>query len=236
VAELYERARPEYPDAAVAFLASRLGLGPGRVVVDLGAGTGKLTRRLVPTGARVVAVEPLAEMREQLARVVPEAEALEGTAEALPLEDGSADAFTVGQAFHWFDAERASAEIARVLRPGGALALLWNIRDLSDELQARLNELLRPARRDTPSEHEQPWRAVLAASPLYGPVEERSFPWVQAHTTQELVDRIASVSFVARLEAGPREELLAQIRAEVDGLPQPFDFHYRTDVLVFPRV
>jgi SAM-dependent methyltransferase len=204
-------------------------------VVDLAAGTGKLTRRLVPTGARVVAVEPLAEMREQLARAAPGAEVVDGTAEAMPLEAASVDGVTVGQAFHWFDPELASVEIARVLRPGGALALVWNIRDLSDPLQARVNELLRPVRRDTPSEHEQPWRAVLDSSPLFGPGEERSFPWVQAHTTEELVDRIASVSFVAKLEPGAREELLAQVRREVEGLPQPFDFRYRTDVLVFPR-
>jgi SAM-dependent methyltransferase len=214
---------------------SRLGLRPGRVVVDLAAGTGKLTRRLVPTGARVVAVEPLAEMREQLARVMSDAEVLDGTAEALPLEPASADAVTVGQAFHWFDPERAASEIARVLRPGGALALVWNIRDLSDPLQKRINELLLPVRRDTPSEHEQPWRAVLDATPLFGPSEERSFPWVQSHTTEELADRIASVSFVARLEPPAREELLARVRAEVEELPQPFDFRYRTDVLVFPR-
>jgi ubiquinone/menaquinone biosynthesis C-methylase UbiE len=204
-------------------------------VVDLAAGTGKLTRRLVPTGARVVAVEPLAEMREQLARAAPGAEVVDGTAEAMPLEAASVDGVTVGPAFHWFDPERASAEIARVLRPRGALALVWNIRDLSDPLQTRVNELLRPARRDTPSEHEQPWRAVLDASPLFGPAEERSFPWVQAHTTEELVDRIASVSFVAKLEPGAREELLAQVRREVHGLPQPIDFRYRTDVLVLPR-
>jgi len=206
------------------------------MVVDLAAGTGKLTRRLVPTGASVVAVEPLKEMREQLALVLPEAEVRAGTAEELPLADAGADAVTVGQAFHWFDAERAAAEIARVLRPGGALALVWNIRDLSDALQARINDLLRPLRRDTPSEHEQPWRTVLAESPLYGPVEERSFAWVQQHTTAELLDRVASVSFVARLDAGAREELLGRVREEVEGLPQPFPFRYRTDVFVFPRV
>ena len=95
-------------------LAERLRLGPGRTVVDLAAGTGKLTRELVRTGAEVIAVEPLAEMRAELP---PEATALEGTAEAIPLGDGSADAVTVAQAFHWFDAEPALAEIHRVLRP-----------------------------------------------------------------------------------------------------------------------
>ncbi len=144
VAELYERVRPEYPDEAVDWLVGRLGLEPGRVVVDLAAGTGKLTRRLVPSGARVVAVEPLPEMRAQLERIVPAADIVPGTAEELPLPDASADAVTVGQAFHWFDPEPAIAEIARVLRPGGALAPVWNIRDLSDPFQAELDELLLP--------------------------------------------------------------------------------------------
>jgi SAM-dependent methyltransferase len=235
VAELYERVRPDYPQDAIDWLVATLGLEPGRVAVDLAAGTGKLTRRLLPSGARVVAVEPLAEMRAVLAREVSWAEVVSGTAESLPLADGSADAVTVGQAFHWFDAEPAAAEIARVLRPGGALALIWNIRDLADSLQARVNELLLPYRRDTPSEHEQPWRAVLAASPAYGDGEEASFPFVQHHTTEELVDRIASISFVARLGPGARAVLLDQVRATVEPLPQPFAFTYRTDVHVFRR-
>jgi SAM-dependent methyltransferase len=184
----------------------------------------------------VVAVEPLAEMRAQLERAVPGVEVVSGTAEALPLADASADAVTVGQAFHWFDAERAAAEIARVLRPGGALALVWNVRDLDDALQERINQVLLPVRGETPSEHEQPWRVPLAESASYGPEEERSFPWVARHTTAELLERIASVSFVARLEPGPRGELLARVADVVGDQPQPFAFRYRTDVYVYPRV
>jgi SAM-dependent methyltransferase len=112
----------------VAFLVDRLGLGPGRVVVDLAAGTGKLARQLVPSGARVVAVEPLAEMRALIPAGI---EVLEGTAESIPLPDASADAVTVAQAFHWFDAEAALREIGRVLRPDGMLALVSNRRDPS---------------------------------------------------------------------------------------------------------
>jgi ubiquinone/menaquinone biosynthesis C-methylase UbiE len=227
--------RPGYPQDAIDWLVATLGLGPGRVAVDLAAGTGKLTRRLLPSGARVVAVEPLAEMRAVLAREVPSAEAVSGTAEALPLEDASVDAVTVGQAFHWFDAEPAAAEIARVLRPGGALGLIWNIRDLADPLQVRVNELLLPYRRETPSEHEQPWRAMLAASPAYGSADEASFPFVQHQTTEELADRIASISFIAGLDPAAREVLLDQVRETVEPLPQPFAFAYRTDVHVFRR-
>jgi len=228
--------RPEYPDDAVDWLVERLDLREGRVVVDLAAGTGKLTRRLVPTRATVVAVEPLAEMREQLEHAVPGVDVLDGTAEAIPLDAASADAVTVGQAFHWFDAEAAATEIARVVRPGGALAPLWNIRDLSDPLQAQIDGILRPYRRETPSEYVQPWVAVLERAPSFGPPEQRSFPWVQPHTTAELVDRISSVSYVARLDAADRKRLLDHVRATVADLPEPFGFTYRTDVFVYPRV
>jgi SAM-dependent methyltransferase len=235
VADLYERARPGYPDEAVAYLASRLGLEPGRVVVDLAAGTGKLTRSLVPTGARVIAVEPLEEMRSVLAGLLPDVELLAATAESLPLADASVDAVTAAQAFHWFDPEPALKEIARVLRPGGALSLIWNIRDLSDPFQNELDDLLRAYRGEAPSEHERPWRALVDASPLFGPPEERSFRWVQLRTADELAERVASVSYVAQLADGEREGLLGRVRQLVAGLPEPFPFRHHTDVYVFPR-
>ena len=183
----------------------------------------------------MIAVEPIEEMRSVLAPLAPAAEVLGGTAEELPLADRSVDAVTVGQAFHWFDPNAAIREIARVLRPDGAMALIWNIRELSDQLQWRLNELLRPHRGETPSEHERPWRESIAASPLFGACDERSFEWVQLHTADELVERIASVSFVAWLQEAVRDGLLARVREAVAGLPEPFPFRYRTDVHVYPR-
>src|SRR5215218_9289383 len=115
----YERGRPSYPTEAVAWL---VGTDPLRVV-DLGAGTGKLTRRLLALGHDVVAVEPAPGMLEQLEVELPAVTALAGTAEAIPVADGDADAVVAGQAFHWFDAERALPEVARVLCPGGRLGL-----------------------------------------------------------------------------------------------------------------
>jgi SAM-dependent methyltransferase len=133
-AAAYERGRPGYPSAAVDFLAARLRLGPGRRVVDLAAGTGTLARSLPATGAEVIAVEPVAEMR---AALPARARAVDGTAEA------SADAVAVAQAFHWFDGDAALAEIHRVLRPGGALALVWNRRRTDDSQNLdRIEELL----------------------------------------------------------------------------------------------
>ena len=218
----------------MAYLVARLGLAPGRTVVDLAAGTGKLTRLLVPSGARVLAVEPLPEMRELLVQAAPSVEVLDATAESLPLADSSVDAVTVAQAFHWFDAEAALAEIARIVRPGGAAALVWNVRDLEDPMQARFHALLLPYRGDTPNEHDRPWLDAVASSASFGQMEEWSVPWVAYYTRDELADRFASISFVAQLPEEERARLLAQVDAAADGLEEPFAFRYRTDVVVLP--
>jgi SAM-dependent methyltransferase len=230
-AELYERARPSYPADAVAWLAERCGLAPGRTVVDLGAGTGKLTRLLPPTGARVIAVEPIAEMRALIEGV----EVLDGTAEAIPLADRSADAIVVAQAFHWFDHARALPELHRVLVEDGKLALIWNSRDLDDPLQAALEDLLRGYRRRVIDQKSGAWRPPLEASTLFGGIEEASFPFAQSFTADELCARVASTSFVAAATPHEREELLARARSLTVGLEEPFPFCYRTEVYVVPR-
>jgi SAM-dependent methyltransferase len=206
----YERGRPGYPPAAVDFLVARLRLGPGRVVVDLAAGTGKLTRPLLATGAEVAAVEPVAEMR---AALPPGARALDGTAEAIPLDPASADAVTVAQAFHWFDADAALTEIHRVLRPGGALALVWNRRRMDDPLNRAVEELIAPHRGDTPAFRADAWRAAFERTELFGPLEEHKFPNEQLLDADGLVDRVASISFIATLEEAERAEVLRAVRA-----------------------
>jgi SAM-dependent methyltransferase len=206
----YERGRPGYPPAAVDFLAARLRLGPGRTVVDLAAGTGKLTRPLLAAGADLVAVEPVAEMR---AALPAGARAVEGTAEAIPLATASADAVTVAQAFHWFDGDAALAEIHRVLRPGGALALVWNRRQMDDPLNQAIEELIAPHRGHTSALRTGAWRAAFERTKLFGPLEERVFPNEQSLDADELVDRIASVSFIAALDEKERTKLLRAARA-----------------------
>jgi SAM-dependent methyltransferase len=212
VAESYERARPDYPAAGVAWLAERLRLEPGRTVVDLAAGTGKLTRLLVPTGATVIAVEPVAGMRAQLEHAVPGVLAVEGRAEHIPLLDASADAFTVAQAFHWFASSEALDEIARVLRPGGRLGLIWNMRDQSNELQRKLSELIEPLRGDEQTHVGEGWRSVLNAHPGFGAVEEASFRHEQVLDADGVAERVRSISFVAMLAPERQEEVLAQAR------------------------
>jgi SAM-dependent methyltransferase len=230
-ADVYERARPSYPQDAIDWLVAQTGLGPGRTVVDLGAGTGKLTRLLLPTGARVVAVEPIAEMRAHISG----AEALEGTAEAIPLPDGSADVVTVAQALHWFDQDRALPEIHRVLREDGSLVIVWNMRDLGDPVQRGVEDLLGPIRNDVPGQILGAWREPLARSALFGPATVREFAYEQQFTTDDLCDRVASTSFVAALPAVDREELLVRVRALTHGMSEPFPFPYKTEIHVITR-
>ena len=211
VADLYERARPGYPPAAVAWIAERLALGPGRTILDLGAGTGKLTRDLVATGARVVAVEPGDEMRARLAEAVPGVEALAGAGESIPLPDSSVDGVTVAQAFHWFRADEALREIHRVIRPGGRLALIWNERDPDDELQRSVSELLKPFYPPQRPRVIVRGREALEASPLFGAVEEGVFRFADELDADGLAERIATISFVASAPASRGAELARRV-------------------------
>jgi len=230
-ADAYDRARPDYPPAAVAWLAERLGLRPGRTVVDLAAGTGKLTRPLAATGAEVVAIEPVAEMRARIGDAA--ARALDGTAEAIPLRDASADAVTVAQAFHWFDGPAALAEIHRVLRPGGALALVWNRRPLEDPVHAAIERIIAPHRGDAPAHRSGAWRAAFDATTLFGPLEERTFTHSRPHDADALADRVGSTSFVAALDDGPQADVIAAVRAlAAEG---PVELPYVCEVLMCDR-
>jgi SAM-dependent methyltransferase len=230
-ADLYERARPSYPQDAIDWLVEQTGLGPGRTVVDLGAGTGKLTRLLLPSGARVVAVEPIAEMRAHIEAV----EVLDATAESIPLPDRSVDVVTVAQAFHWFDHDRALPEIHRVLREDGFLVIVWNMRDLDDPVQRGVEDLLRPLRSDVPGQILGAWREPLERSPLFGQARVGEFRYEQQFTTDDLCNRVASTSFVAALPPVEREELLVRVRALPHGMAEPFPFPYKTEVHVIPR-
>jgi ubiquinone/menaquinone biosynthesis C-methylase UbiE len=209
----YERARPSYPAEAIAYVVGRGGIGPDMRVLDLAAGTGKLTRLLAPTGADVVAVEPMARMREQLRQAVPTAEVLDGTAEALPLEDGSVDAVTVAQGFHWFDAASALAEIRRVLVPEGHLFLLWNARDRDRDWVRQYGELLmdRDMERPYDSYYDVDYPALIAEAGGFGPTEKWSHAWEQPFDEELLVARTVSVSVVAVLPPNERAALLDRV-------------------------
>ena len=234
-ADVYERARPGYPSEAVALLVEELAIGPGSTVVDLAAGTGKLTRLLVPTGAHLVAVEPVAAMRERLEVAAPGVTVIEGTAERMRLDGASARVVLVAQAFHWFDAARATIEIARVLEPGGGLGLIWNVRDESVPWVQELTRIMEPYRGDTPTHRTRAWRRPLEATGLFDPLHDRSFPYEQRMTTDQVVDRVLSVSFIAALPPDERatvgEEVLAALEADPDTRgSETLSMPYRTDV------
>jgi SAM-dependent methyltransferase len=231
-AEDYERGRPSYPADAVEVVVRELGLGPGRRVLDLAAGTGKLTRLLVPSGAEVVAVEPVAEMRAQLVAAVPGVEVLDGTAEAIPLPDASVDGATVAQAFHWFDAPVALAEIARVLRPGGTLALVWNERDTREPWVAELSRIIRwdeRGRWQVPYTLEEDWAARLdALDSGFGPVQRYDTGFAQPMDADTLVARVLSTSYLASRPEPEQADLARRVRRLVADLDEPFDLPYQT--------
>lgn len=235
VADAYDRGRPSYPAEALRWVASGLGLTAESTVLDLAAGTGKLTAGLQPLVGRVIAVEPVAEMRRVLAAAQPQADVRAGTAEAIPLESASVDAVLVGAAFHWFDAEAALVEIHRVLRTGGGLGLLWNRPEWDAEPWypdfAAVRERARAAQGGPPNLYSAgSWRVVLEASPLYGPVEKREFRHIHRVGREEFLARVASWSVFAVLPEARRSDLLAEVGATLDGRGVTvLDLRYRTD-------
>jgi SAM-dependent methyltransferase len=205
----YEKGRPEYPVEAVAWLLEPLPDEP-RTVVDIGAGTGKLTRAVLALGGTtVLAVDPDAQMLEALLKKTPGVEAVTGTAESLPLADASADAATLGQAWHWVDPVAASAEIGRVVRPGGVLGLIWNVRDERVEWVRRLSGIMH----GSPAEQMIADESVTVFEP-FGALEERRWEWTRAMTRAELHAMAASRSYII---TAPDEEK-ARIAHGMDAL------------------
>ena len=206
VADDYRRARPGYPAAAVEWA---LRSAPGREVLDLAAGTGKLTEAIVAAGGTVTAVEPLEGMRRELGVAVPGVTILDGTAEQIPLADEAVDAVLVGQAFHWFDQDAALDEIARVLRPRGIVALIWNLRDESEPWARRLSEILTSV--DVVSAGIDPESAVLAAHPRFIDVEHDRWPNPVPFDRERLVTWARSTSLLATMEPSAADRLLAEV-------------------------
>jgi len=197
-ADIYERGRPPYPAAALDWL---LPPAPARVL-DLGAGTGKLTRQLRAAGHRVTAVDPSEGMLAELRRVLPGVPAHLGSAEHIPLPADSADVVLMAQAWHWVDPDRAAPEIARVLSPGGRLGVLWNLRDDRTGWVRRLEEIL-----GGPDTYRE-----TRFGPLFGPVETHDVAWTHHLGPGELLDLVASRSQVILMPADERAALLTRVR------------------------
>lgn len=232
----YERARPTYPPAAIDFLRTELDLSSGRRVADVGAGTGKLTRALVTTGATVLAVEPVAAMRTQLAQQMPEVAVYDATAEALPFDDASVDAVVCGQSFHWFATATTLHEFARVVPPGGPLALVWNVRDHRVAWVQEFTDLLHPFEGDRPDHNTGQWRKAFEGDVPFTPLGTTSFVHEQAMTPDLLAARAASTSFVGALDPPARSALLGEVRRLGARQGQSFAMPYRTDVYITRRL
>lgn len=210
--DAYVRGRPDYPAEIDSWLRDSLRIGPGRRVLDLGAGTGKFTRRLVATGAHVIAVEPVEAMRGKLIADLPEVTALGSTAEAIPVPNGSVDAVVCAQSFHWFATSAALNDIHRVISPSGRLGLVWNVRDESAPWVSKLVDLVDVYEGNAPRFRSGRWRDVFP-HPGFGPLEESRFP--NHHTgpaEHVIVDRVLSTSFIAALPQTERNQLAGRIR------------------------
>lgn len=212
-AEAYERSRPSYPREVVAWLVENLRITPAALVVDLAAGTGKMTRLLVPTGARLVAVEPVEGMHQILRRLLPSVAVVSSTAEAMPFAAGSIDAVCVAQAFHWFDADGAFAELGRVLRPGGRVGIVWNARDRAVDWVDRTWAIMDQVERRAPWRDHEHWRdSALGARPGFGELHTATFRHEQSVTPEGVVDRIRGVSHAAVLPPPERAAVLDAVR------------------------
>lgn len=208
----YERARPAYPGEALDAMVSGLGLGPSSVVVELGAGTGKFSRLMAPRVGLLVATEPVAEMRAHLVAAVTNP-VVAATAEAVPVAAGRADAVVAATAFHWFQADVALAEAERVLRPGGGIGLTWNNPDRRVDWVARVWGVVDQARGSVPGNRDMRWQEAFVAAPAFSPLASASFSHEVVLTSDQLEDRVTSISFVAALPDAEREALLTRVRA-----------------------
>jgi SAM-dependent methyltransferase len=219
-AEVYEDARPSYPPEAVAWLVEHLGIAPGARVVDLAAGTGKLTRLLAPAGASLVAAEPVAGMRATFARICPDVAMVACTAESLSFASGSLDAITVAQGFHWFDAPVALTEFARALRHGGRVGLVWNARDRSNDLVDQLWSIMDRVEKRAPWRKHERWSdSALVEHPEFGPLHEGTFHHEQVMTREQVLDRFRSVSHISVLPPAEQDAVIGEIRAVLDTHP-----------------
>ncbi len=234
-ARRYQRGRPGYPAEAIEWALREVGVGRGAAVVELGAGTGKLTSELVARGLQVIAVEPVAHMAAELSVRLPEIQVLRASADATSLPNGWAEAVLAAQSFHWFATREAVQEIRRVLRPRGWLVLLWNRRDQGHPVWQAVTELIEPLRGDEPTHEGDRWRSALSAGSGFGELTHHRFTHRVAASREGLEDRVLSISYVAcrppEVQRRIRAELQSIWSSRLSGLEE-VRLPYHTDVFL----
>lgn len=240
-ADIYAQGRPDYPPAAMAWLREDLALKPGKTVLEVGAGTGKFIPTLRQSGARILAVEPVAAMRATLQATNPDVEALDGTAEAIPVPNGAVDAVVCAQSFHWFASQESLAEFHRVLVPGGRLGLIWNVRDESVDWVAALTEITDKFENHTPRFRTGAWRQVFPAEGFVERSERHATNLHVGSPEDVIIGRTVSTSFIAALPDAQKQQVVADVRALIArtqalaGKTQ-VAFPYATLMLAYERV
>lgn len=215
----YAQGRPDYPRQLTGWLTDALQINTHSTVIDLGAGTGKFSRLLSSVVPTLIAVEPVEAMGAQLKKLLPDVRLLSGTAEAIPLEDATADAVVCAQAFHWFSTEAALREIHRVLKPDGHLGLIWNVRDESVDWVAAITQIITPYEGDTPRFHSGRWREAFTGEYFSDP-EVTCFPYSHVGSPQEVImDRFLSVSFIAALPEAEKAKVTEQLQTLIHTHP-----------------
>lgn len=212
IAQTYSQGRPSYPEQAQTWLQQSLGLKPGCTVVEVGAGTGKFTRLLCGTGAAVVAIEPVKPMLAKLVEAYPAVQAVVAEAQSIPLPSGFADAVVCAQSFHWFATQAALQEFMRLLKPGGLLGLIWNVRDESVDWVQKVTDIITPYEGDAPRFYKMTWQAVVERSPLQLVSYDR---WAHQHEgplEDVIIRRTMSVSFIAALPKPQQASILEQLK------------------------
>lgn len=239
--EAYENGRPDYPVDAVECLIKTLNLDSGKFVAELGAGTGKFTKLLLKSAAKIFAVEPVEGMRKKFSSLLPNVEVLVGTAEDIPLKGSSLDAVVVAQAFHWFKGEAALKEIHRVLKPKGKIGLIWNVRDESVDWVAELTKIIDPYEKGAPRYKSGDWKQAFDKTTMLSPLEHFKFDYIQKGDSQTVIDRVASTSFIASLEADEKKSVLDRVSQLIQTHPltkksKVIEIPYRTDVFVCEKL
>jgi SAM-dependent methyltransferase len=229
----YQRGRPGYPAEAIDWALGEVGIGRGAAVVELGAGTGKLTSELLVRGLRVIAVEPVERMAAELSARLPGVQVQRAPADATGLPDGQADAVLAAQSFHWFATRAAVQEIRRLLRSRGWLVLLWNRRDQSHPVWRAVTEVIEPLRGDEPTHEGDRWRAALSPGGGFGRLAHRRFAHSVTADREGFEDRVLSISYVACQPPEVRRRIRAELgRIWAGWAPEREDacLPYHTDV------